>query len=101
MADINVTPLVGVMLVLPTAFIVTAPLVTGSIHVLLPQATSVPPERLRPPPPIALRLDAGHRLSWNGTPLATGDLQARLRIEIQTHAGKLPEPRLPSDSSAT
>jgi biopolymer transport protein ExbD len=40
MSEINVTPLVDVMLVLLTIFIVTAPLLTNAVAVNLPKATS-------------------------------------------------------------
>ena len=42
MGDINVTPLVDVMLVLLTIFIVTAPLLVGAIRVNLPRASALP-----------------------------------------------------------
>jgi len=46
MADINVTPLVDVMLVLLIIFIITAPLMTHSVKVDLPRAASTPtPEK--------------------------------------------------------
>jgi biopolymer transport protein ExbD len=45
MGEINVTPLVDVMLVLLVVFIVTAPLLTNAIHVNLPEtAETAPPE---------------------------------------------------------
>jgi biopolymer transport protein ExbD len=48
MSEINVTPLVDVMLVLLVVFIVTAPLLTNSIKVNLPQtASNVSPEQKR------------------------------------------------------
>ena len=45
MADINVTPLVDVMLVLLIIFIVTAPIMTYPIDVALPQRVINPPRR--------------------------------------------------------
>jgi biopolymer transport protein TolR len=42
MADINVTPLVDVMLVLLIIFMVTAPMITSSVNVNLPQANAKP-----------------------------------------------------------
>lgn len=49
MSEINVTPLVDVMLVLLVAFIVTAPLLNNAIHVNLPKTvTTAPPEQLKP-----------------------------------------------------
>ena len=48
MSDINVTPLVDVMLVLLVVFIVTAPLLTNAVHVQLPKtAVTAPPEQKR------------------------------------------------------
>ena len=44
MADINVIPLVDIMLVLLVIFIVTAPLLTHSVKIDLPKATSTPDE---------------------------------------------------------
>jgi biopolymer transport protein ExbD len=45
MGEINVTPLVDVMLVLLVVFIVTAPLLTNAVHVNLPKtAETAPPE---------------------------------------------------------
>ena len=42
MAEINVIPLVDIMLVLLVIFIVTAPLLTNSVKIDLPKATSAP-----------------------------------------------------------
>jgi len=95
-----VTPLVDVMLVLLIIFIVTAPIVARPITVDLPQATDRVVQRPDPPPPIELRLDAASQLSWNGQPMAIGDLQQRLRAQAGEHAGNLPELRISSDPSA-
>jgi biopolymer transport protein ExbD len=98
LADINVTPLVDVMLVL--FFIVTAPIVARPIAVQLPQATDRVVDRPEPPPPIELRLDAGNQLSWNGQPMAISELQARLQAQVGEHAGNLPELRIATDPAA-
>lgn len=42
MAEINTTPMVDVMLVLLVIFIITAPLLTHSINIELPQASAQP-----------------------------------------------------------
>ena len=42
MADINVTPLVDVMLVLLIVFMITAPMITSGVNVNLPQANAKP-----------------------------------------------------------
>ena len=69
MADINVTPLVDVMLVLLIIFMVTAPIATFPIDVNLPQPTTNPqPPRAEPPPPIRLRIDAAGTIYWNDSP---------------------------------
>ncbi len=100
LAEINVTPLVDVMLVLLIIFIVTAPMLSRLIAVQLPQATDRVVDRPDPPPPIELRLDASSQLSWNGQPMAINDLQARLRTQASEHAGNLPELRIATDPSA-
>lgn len=100
LAEINVTPLVDVMLVLLIIFIVTAPLVSYPIPVTLPQPTTTPPPRLEPPPPIELRVDAGNQLRWNGQPLALADVQTRLQEQAQVHAGNPPELRIAIDPGA-
>lgn len=100
LAEINVTPLVDVMLVLLIIFIVTAPMLSRPIAVQLPQATDRVVDRPDPPPPIELRLDASNQLNWNGQLMAIGDLQARLRTEAGQHAGNLPELRIATDPSA-
>jgi len=56
MGEINVTPLVDVMLVLLVVFIVTAPLLTNAVHVNLPKtAETAPPEEKDP---VYLSVDA-------------------------------------------
>ncbi|WP_312401336.1 ExbD/TolR family protein [Stenotrophomonas indicatrix] len=100
LADINVTPLVDVMLVLLIIFIVTAPMLSRPINVQLPQATDRVVDRPEPPPPIELRLDASSQLSWDGQPMAIGDLQSRLQSQASEHAGNLPELRISTDPSA-
>ncbi len=49
LSEINVTPLVDVMLVLLVVFIVTAPLLTNSIPINLPKTESVAPPSRRIP----------------------------------------------------
>ncbi len=82
MADINVTPLVDVMLVLLILFIVTAPPVTYQIQVDLPQpSTNPPPALVNPPEPIRIAIDAGGTVSWNGSPTPMSTLQAQFDVE--------------------
>ena len=84
MADINVTPLVDVMLVLLIIFIVTAPIMTYPIDVDLPQRVINPPPQLRePPPPIDLRIDASGQVTWNNNPVQVSALQNMMENEVQ------------------
>ena len=95
MADINVTPLVDVMLVLLIIFIVTAPIMTYPIAVDLPQRVINPPPQLRePPPPIDLRVDASNQVYWNNSPVNVADLQQRMEEEVQKDPTNQPELRI-------
>ena len=101
MADINVTPLVDVMLVLLIIFIVTAPIVTYPIEVDLPQRVINPPPQLRdPPPPIDLRIDASGQVNWNNSPVATTELQAKMENEVQRDPTNQPELRIDANPDA-
>ena len=95
MADINVTPLVDVMLVLLIIFIVTAPIMTYPIAVDLPQRVINPPPQLRePPPPIDLRVDSSNQVFWNSSPVNVGDLQQKMEEEVQKDPTNQPELRI-------
>lgn len=87
-AEINVVPLVDVMLVLLVIFIITAPLLTHSVKIDLPKASSNPnitkPEHVE----IAIREDGS--LFWNGELVQKASLPARFAIE----AKKDPQPEL-------
>jgi len=60
-AEINVTPLVDVMLVLLIVFMVTAPMLTAGLRVDLPQATTAKPTD--PQAPIVVSVGADGRIS--------------------------------------
>ncbi|KLD80118.1 biopolymer transporter ExbD [Xanthomonas hyacinthi] len=95
MADINVTPLVDVMLVLLIIFIVTAPIMTYPIDVDLPQRVINPPPQLRdPPPPIDLRIDASNQIFWNNSPVAVTVLPQMMENEVQRDPTNQPELRI-------
>lgn len=88
MADINVTPMVDVMLVLLVIFIITAPLFTHAVKLDLPAAQSAPaPEK---PETISLSIDGEGKIYWNAEPVAEQDLGQRM----STAAGKTPQPEL-------
>lgn len=84
MADINVTPLVDVMLVLLIIFMVTMPIQSFPIKVDLPQKTDKPLENPKEPPdPIRLRIDASNQVYWNDSPTPVTALQNMMSAEVQ------------------
>jgi len=84
MADINVTPLVDVMLVLLIIFMVTAPTLSYPIDINLPQRTlNPPPQTVEPPPPISLRIDQGGVVYWDNSPTPLGQLQQIMRQTVE------------------
>ena len=68
MTEINMVPLIDVMLVLLVIFIVTAPLLTHAVKLELPRASAVP--NPVPPEKIDLAIDAAGQHYWNGEPLS-------------------------------
>jgi biopolymer transport protein ExbD len=89
MADINVTPLVDVMLVLLIIFMITAPLMTHKVVVKLPQATlSTKPVLTIPPVTLAIKAD-GERF-WNDEPVTAAKLDQYMAIHVQ----KDPQPQV-------
>ncbi len=101
MAEINVTPLIDVMLVLLIIFIVTAPIMTYPIDVALPQRVINPPPQLRePPPPIELRIDATNQIFWNNSPISIRELQQRKETEVQRDPTNQPELRIDASGDA-
>ncbi len=101
MADINVTPLVDVMLVLLIIFIVTVPVLTYPIAVDLPQRVINPPPQVRePPPPIDLRIDAAGQVYWNNSPVAVAAVQTMMENEVQRDPTNQPELRIDANPDA-
>ena len=88
MSEINVTPLVDVMLVLLIVFMVTAPLLTHAVKIDLPKTQSQ--VNVGNPQAVALSIDARGRAYWNEQPVTDGELAARLRAA----AREAPQPEL-------
>jgi biopolymer transport protein ExbD len=88
MAEINMIPLIDVMLVLLVIFIITAPLLTHAVKVDLPKASSAP--NLTRPENIQLALDAEGRIWWNGEQVDEAALEARM----QAAAKRNPQPEV-------
>ena len=101
MADINVTPLVDVMLVLLIIFMVTMPIQSVPVDVDLPQKTDKPPENPKEPPaPIELRIDASGQVFWNNTPTPVSALQQMMRTEVERDPSNQPELQIETNDNA-
>lgn len=74
-AEINMVPLIDVMLVLLVIFMVTAPLLTHAVKVDLPGAVSTPSATAEK---IDVSIDAEGRLFWNATQVGKAEMQQRL-----------------------
>jgi biopolymer transport protein ExbD len=79
MNEINMTPLVDVMLVLLIIFIITVPVMKHAVNVELPRATNEIQQTK--PDTIALSVDAKGSYHWNETPIQDSELVTRLQAE--------------------
>jgi biopolymer transport protein ExbD/biopolymer transport protein TolR len=77
MSDINMTPLIDVMLVLLVIFIITAPLMTSSLKLDLPRAEGAAPSDA--PAFVALAIDADGRLFLADQPAGKEQIVERVR----------------------
>ena len=93
MAEINMIPLIDVMLVLLVIFIITAPLLTHAVKLDLPKASSQP--NLTRPDHIALSIAADGTLFWNGERVERRALRGRL--SAASHQQPQPEVHLRAD----
>ncbi len=86
MAEINVTPLVDVMLVLLVIFMITAPLLSSSVNVDLPKASASPitPEK----DPITVSVAADGKVYLGNDGMELGDVVARLQTAAQANADR-------------
>ena len=101
MADINVTPLVDVMLVLLIIFMITVPMLSHKIPIDLPQPTPPPPVPPPPPPePIKLVVQSNGQLFWNDEPVTEEALQAQLRVIGAKAKDQQPELDIKPDRNA-
>ncbi|MGE5278918.1 MAG: ExbD/TolR family protein [Acidobacteriota bacterium] len=83
LADINVTPLVDVMLVLLIIFMVTAPMLHQGVSVALPRtATTNLPASIEDPVILSITREGAYYI--NETPVARGLLRERLRAFLKT-----------------
>ena len=88
MNEINMTPLVDVMLVLLIIFIITVPVMKHAVNIDLPRATNQPQDAR--PETIRLSVDAVGDYYWNENKIADADLAPMLKVE----GAKVPQPEL-------
>jgi len=88
MAEINMIPLIDVMLVLLVIFIITAPLLTHAVKVDLPKASSDP--NITRPENVQLAIDAGGVVYWNGEVLDRSGWRSRM----DAAAAQRPQPEV-------
>ncbi len=88
MAEINVVPLVDVMLVLLVIFIITAPLLTNAVKIDLPKASSN--QNITKPDHIEFAVREDGSFFWNGEKIEKESLPKRFALE----AKKQPQPEL-------
>ena len=94
MAEINVIPLVDIMLVLLVIFIITAPLLTHAVKIDLPKADSS--ANILKVDNVQLAIDGAGTVFWNGEVMTDGLLAERMRTasalpvhpEIHLHADR-------------
>jgi biopolymer transport protein ExbD len=90
MSEINVTPLVDVMLVLLIIFMITAPLMSHSITIDLPTANPKVKDEDMPVPPLDLAIKQDGSLYFNDHPVTDVELRAQFAVNAQ----KSPQPEL-------
>ncbi|HEY0062711.1 MAG TPA: biopolymer transporter ExbD [Telluria sp.] len=76
MSDINVTPMVDVMLVLLVIFIITAPMFTHAVKLDLPQAQAAAAPQ--DPASVTIAIDADGALYWDKDKISAAELETRL-----------------------
>lgn len=89
-ADINITPLADVMLVLLIIFMITAPMSTPTVKVTLPETVLNQAKPEKNVPPVNLAIKQGGEIYWNGKKVSQPELKAHLAVTAQ----KVPQPPL-------
>ncbi|MBB4842712.1 biopolymer transport protein ExbD [Paucibacter oligotrophus] len=80
-AEINMVPLIDVMLVLLVIFIVTAPLLSHAVKLDLPKASASASADVLKADKIAFSIDASGQRYWDGAPISRSEAAARFAAE--------------------
>lgn len=88
MADINMTPLIDVMLVLLIIFIITVPVMTQTVPVDLPQTSQQ--ASTEKPTTITLSINKDGNVFWNNQPIT----EPQLEQQLQTSSQQQPQPEV-------
>ncbi len=97
MAEINMVPLIDVMLVLLVIFIIAAPLMTHAVKIELPRASSAPESAK--PEVVHLSIDASGNVYWND--VRADEAAWRIRMAEAAKQEKMPEVRIRADAGVT
>ena len=88
MNEINMTPMVDVMLVLLIIFIITVPVMKHAVNIDLPRASNVPQDAK--PETIRLSVDAAGDYYWNENKIT----EAAMQLQLKAAATQNPQPEL-------
>jgi biopolymer transport protein ExbD len=97
MVDMNVTPLIDVMLVLLIMFIITIPIQTHAVKLDLPVNSNPNPPPIEPLKN-TVGVTAAGQITWNGSPISQDQLRAYLEVTQQMNP--VPELHLQPDATA-
>ena len=101
--EMNVTPLIDVMLVLLIMLIMTLPPITNSVNIDLPTPSTVPTNNVEPVKN-KIVLTGADQILWNGQPITdnqlVANLQQTLTFAVEPELQFEPEPNASYDLSA-